>query len=159
MEDQIFETILKNTYTVFQFKHRLRILKSNFNQKFYGGDLQIEPAEDDINWMKTLPQTFFQSFTADNQAQIFTFLEGKLKETPALTLNLAFNPPDELINEMGEFYRQKFTSFKLIDLKFDLSLIAGCSMIWKGAYKDYSLKARIEERKEEIMQSFRKFLR
>ncbi len=157
--DEIFEIILKNTYTVFQFKHRLRILKSSFGQKFYGGELTIEPAEDDLRWMKTLPQTFFQAFTPDNQTQIFTFLEIKLKETPALTLNLAFNPPDELINELGEYYRQHFTSFRLIDLKFDLSLIAGCSMVWKGVFKDYSLKSRIEDRKDEIMHSFRKFLR
>lgn len=157
--DQTFETILKNTYTVFQFKHRLRILKSHFAQKFYGGALQIEPAEDDLRWMKTLPQSFFEFFTADNQAHVFTFLEGKLKETPTLTLNLAFNPPDELINELGEYYRKNFTSFQLIDLKFDLSLIAGCSIVWKGVFKDYSLKNRIEERKEEIMQQFRKFLR
>ena len=157
--DQIFETILKNTYTVFQFKHRLRVLKSHFAQKFYGGEFQIEPAEDDLKWMKTLPESFFQSFTSDNQVQIFTFLEGKLKETPTLTLNMAFNPPDELINELGEYYRKNFSSFKLIDLKFDLSLIAGCSMVSNGIYKDYSLKARIEEKKDEIMQQFRKFWR
>ncbi|MBI2017776.1 hypothetical protein HYS92_01875 [Candidatus Daviesbacteria bacterium] len=157
--DQIFEAILGKTYTVFQFKHRLRILKSNFAQKFYGGAILIEPTAEDLKWLKLLPETFFQQFTPANLEETFSFLESKLKQTPTLALNLAFNPPDELITELGEYYRKNFNSFKLIDLKFDLKLIAGCSLVWNGVYKDYSLKARIEERKEVILQSFKKFLR
>ena len=156
--DPIFETILKNTYTQSQFKHRLRILKSFVSQKLFGGqDSQLN--ETDLAWIKTLPEAFFQNFTKDNCTDYFKAVEERLANTPSLMLNIAFEPNDEALSEIGQFTRTNFTSFKLLDFKYDPSVIAGCVLNWKGISKDYSVREAIEEKKEVLLESFKKFLR
>lgn len=157
--DEIFNVILKNTYTTSQFKHRLRILRDFFNQKFFSGISQIELTEVDKKWLSSLPKDFFEKFTKDNLTSTFTTLDTKLSQTPTLVLNIAFDPTDEALAQIGEYTRKNFTSFSLIQTKYDPRLIAGCSLIWKGINKDYSLKSQIEGKKEAILENFKKYLR
>jgi len=47
----------------------------------------------------------------------------------------------------------------VFDFKVDPSLIGGCAFVYKGVYKDYSLRARISDNKDKIIGEFRKYFK
>jgi len=167
--NNILATILKDTYSLSQLKHRLRILKSNLLKTFFGGitstSEESKPTSEvthpeDSNWLKSLPQSFYQQFNKDNVYQIFSDLEKMTTNLPILTMYLAFEPDEATLNQLGTFVRQTFNfPLLLLDIKINPNLIAGTALVWKGIYKDYSLHAKIEEKRNEISQGFKRFLR
>lgn len=160
MDQEILNTLLKDTFTLTLVKHRLRILKNNLLTKHFGSETPAEQlSNEDQNWLNSLPPAFFQKFTKDNVYQIFEQIEAKINSMPLLLIYLPFEATDQAVFQIGSFIRQNFTSLSLFDIKFNPNLIAGCALSFRGIYRDYSLKAKIEERKSQILESFRKFLR
>lgn len=175
--DEILAVILQDTYSLTQFKHRLRTLKSNLIETFFGethlastsGEEssfgtgptpEVNLAPQDLDWLKSLPSGFYQNFTKDNVYQVFTNLEGEIPKLKILIMYLSFEPDDVTLNQIGQASRKAFASpLLLLDIKLNPILIAGPALSWKGVLRDYSLKAKLTERKEEILQSFKKFLR
>lgn len=160
--DEILTIILKDTYSLSQLKHRLRILKSNLLKTFFGGESNqaLSLTAQDLNWLRNLPESFYQKFTKDNIYQILSDLEKGIPNLPTLTMYLTFEPDDATLGQLGSVTRKTFSSPSLIlDIKLDLNLIAGVALVWKGVYKDYSLRSKIESRKAEIFEGFKKFLR
>ena len=69
--NDLMPVLLKDTYSLSQLKHRLRILKTNLLKSFFGGQAEsIPPA--DLNWLKSLPSPFYTNFTKDNVYKIFS---------------------------------------------------------------------------------------
>lgn len=161
MDNTILNTILKDTYSLGQFKHRLRILKSNLLKTFFGGEEEnASPSPEDLNWLKSLPDNFYQKFNKENVYEIFSGLEKKSVGLPTLTIYLTFEPNDENLTQLGSFSRKTFNlPSLLLDTKLNPDLIAGTALVWKGIYKDYSLKSKIEARKEEMTTGFKRFLK
>lgn len=159
--DEIFSTILNETFTLTQLKLRLRILKSHLLNTFFGSDSPAEPLNQlDLDWQSSLPKTFYQHFNKDNVYDIFKDLESSLNQLQVLTIYLVFEGSDQISKELGTVARKTFNKPSLLlDIKYDSRLIAGCSLVWKGVYHDYSLISKIEGKKAEILQSFKKFLR
>ncbi len=159
--DQILTIILKDSFSLIQLKNRLRILKSNLLQTYFGGTTEAIPtATGDANWLKSLSQDFYQKFNKDNVYQIFSDLEKMIAKLPTLTIYLVFEPDDPTLNQIGSYSRRTFASpTLLLDIKIDPRLIAGTALAWKGVYKDYSLRMKIEGKKVEIAEGFRRFLR
>lgn len=157
--NSILNTILKDTYTLILLQHRLRILKSYLISQLFGANGQALPAED-LTWLKSLPPNFYQQFTKDNIYQLFLEGENQLQKIPALIIYLPFEVDDQAQSSLGEAVRKTFAKADLVlDIKYDPALIAGCALVWKGVYKDYSLRAKIEEKKGEVLENFKKFLR
>lgn len=158
--NEILNTILKDTYSLAQLKHRLNILKSYFLKAFFGNLEQTAPvSKEDLNWLNSMPEIFYQQFNKNNVYQIFDDLENlTLKITP-LTIYLTFEPDNVTLAQIGAYARKAFGTALLLDIKFNPGLIAGCSLSFKGIQKDYSLRVKIEERKLQISEGFKKFLR
>ncbi|MBU1000608.1 hypothetical protein KKE78_04405 [Patescibacteria group bacterium] len=159
--EEILNIILKNTYSLSQLKHRLRILKSNLLKTFFGGENQtLNSTTQDLNWLESLPENFYRKFTKDNIYQIFADLEKKISNLPTLAMYLTFEPNDTTLYQVGSVARKTFNYPSLIlDIKLDPNLIAGAALVWKGVYKDYSLRAKVENRKAEIIEGFKKYLK
>lgn len=162
--DNILTTILQNTYSLNQLKTRLRLLKSNLLKTFFGGEAATVPdsqslSAENITWLKSLAPGFYEIFNKDNVYQTFTDLEAKINSLPTLTMYLTFEPDDITLSQIGAFARKTFGPNFLLDTKIDPTLIAGTALVWKGVRKDYSLKAKIAEKKDVISQEFKKFLR
>lgn len=156
--NNLLNTILKDTYTLTSLKHRLNILKTSLLQKFFGAQEQVL-AEKDLSWLKSLPTNFIKKFNKDNVYNIFTQLEKQVTELETLTIYLAFEPDENTYLSIGTFARKSFGSSLIVDTKLDPKLIAGAALVWKGVYRDYSLRSQIEQKKSEILQQFKKFLR
>lgn len=160
----ILNTILINTYSLTQLKHRLGLLKAYLEGQIFGIEkpqafTQIDP------WIKTLPQDLLSQFNKDNLTSIFESLQTQIAKLEVLTIYLTFDPDESTLTQAGEMVRKMYGSPReagriiLLDVKYDPNLIAGAALVWKGLYKDYSLRSKIEDKKEEILQSFQKFLR
>lgn len=156
--DEILAIILKDTYSLSQLKHRLRILKSSLLKVFFGGqDLSFSPAE--LNWLKSLPNQFYQKFNKDNVYQIFAEIEKETNNLKTLTMYLTFEPDEATLSQLGNYVRANFSQTLVLDIKLNPTLIAGTALVWNGVYRDYSLKAKLESKKAEILQEFKRFLR
>lgn len=155
----ILEIILKNTYSLTQLKRRIRALKEYLSVKLYStGDAYQYLDEQDAKWIKSLPEDFLSKFTSDNISTIFLEIEAEIQKLPILTIFISIEATEGVIEQIGSFVKNNFSSFKLIETKYDPNLIAGCALSWNGVYRDYSLRARVEEKKMEILQGFKKYL-
>lgn len=152
------EKILESTFTVSQMRHRVRILREHISRKLFNtsNTKQLELA--DLEWVNLLGKPFLDQFTKDNCDQIFKYLEDYLQNLKPLIIYFAFEPVKELNDQVGLMLRQNFTNHKVFDAKIDPGLVAGCALSFNGIYKDYSLRVRIAQEKEKIMQNFKKFL-
>lgn len=158
--NDILDTILKDTFTLLQLRHRLRVLKSYLLKAIFGSSDNKPLSQQDLNWLSLLPESFYKSFSKDNIYTIFDETEKQSYKIPTLTIYLPFEATDNICLLVGSYARKTFQNPKLLlDAKFDLSLIAGTALVWKGVYRDYSLRAAIEARKEEILTGFKKYLR
>ena len=156
--NEILATVLKDTYSLTQLKHRLNLLKSYLLKAFFG-NLEATPIPpQDLNWLNSLPEQFYQQFNKDNVYTIFNQLGSAVSKFTPLTIYLSFDPDDATLSQIGTNARKIFGNYLVLDTKFDGNLIAGCSLVWKGVIKDYSLRAKIEQRKAEILEGFKKFL-
>lgn len=157
---EIINIILDNTYSLTSLKHRLKILKAYFLKAFFGNNEQTPAlSSQDLNWLHSLPEAFYRQFNKDNVYNIFDSLENLVAKITPLTAYLAFEPDETTLAQIGTYARKLFGHTLLLDIKLDPKLIAGCALSWKGIYKDYSLHARIKEKRVEILDSFKKFLR
>lgn len=158
--NNILTTILKDTYSLTQLKHRVRILKAYLLKHLFASTTDSSPSPVDLNWLKSLSADFYHQFNKDNVYQIFTDLEKQITNCPVLTMYLTFEPDEMALPQIGSFARQQFNKPSLIlDIKIDPNLITGAALAWKGVYKDYSLRLKIGQRKAEIFQGFKRFLR
>lgn len=158
--NDILTAILNDTFSITQYKTRVRLLKSNLLKTFFGGENETSfPSPQELNWLKSLPENFYQKFNKDNVYQILSDLDKEIAKLPILTILLTFEPDEVTFSSLGMFARKIFGPSLMLDIKLDPRLIAGAALIWNGVYRDYSLRAKIEEKKVEISQSFKKFLR
>lgn len=157
--DQILTTILKDTYSLTTLKHRLRVLKSYLSSVIFQSGVKEEFAASDSTWLGSFPPAFIQQFNKDNISPVFADMESKIKKLKILTMYLPFDTDEQTLIQIGEKTRRTFGSLIVLDIRFNPNLIAGCALSWNGVYKDYSLRSQIEARKNEILESFKKFLR
>ncbi len=155
--NDILTIILKDTFTLTQLKTRLKALKVYLIKEFFGGDIEQSPS--DLNWLSNLPQSLYQQFTKDNVYKTFEDIEEAVHTLPVLTVYLTFEPNENSLYQIGSFVRKLYATSLLLDIKLDLNLLAGCAFVWKGVFRDYSLRAKLEEKKPEIINNFKKFLR
>ena len=157
MTNDYLATILSNTYTISQLKHRILILKDYLQETLFGGAKKTDLANEDTLWLNSLPKDFLQKFTKDNTYDIFASLEKEAGLIKTLTMYLTFEPDSTTLTQIGT--RAKTLFPVLLDIKYDPKLIAGTALVWNGVYKDYSLHSKIEQKNSEILESFKKFLR
>lgn len=162
MDNQILNVILKETYTTLQLKHRLRIFKDYLTSQLFVSPAPLPQKEippQDLAWLSSLGEGTYKQFNKDNVYKILSLIEEQAGKITSLVIYLPFELDDSSAGLIGQYMRKIFSQVYLLDVKFNPLLIAGCTLSFKGIYKDYSLRARIEEKKEEILESFKKFLR
>ncbi len=156
--DNVLSLILKDTYTLTLLKHRLSILKSHLVSHFFTDKTEDSTNQADLAWIKSLPDDFYKKFDKDNVYEYFSIAESEIEDLTTLIIYLPFQTDEHIEAQIGELTRKIFNPNLMLDCKYDPNLIAGCALVWKGIYKDYSLRVKIEERKAEVLESFKKYL-
>lgn len=155
----ILDTILTNTYTIQDLHHRVRILKSQLENKLFGQSQTNEFSPDDSGWLSSMPPLFIKEFTKDNFYSSFNELEDQIKKLKPLVIYLGFEPKQQQIESIGEWLKNNLNQTKLFEIKIDPSLLGGVALVNGGVYRDYSLRTRIQEQSQTILAEFKKYIR
>lgn len=156
---EILNIILANTYTLISLKKRFRILKEYLEKEIFGGDIKLELSIEDQTWLNSLPKSLLappdqRTFTATMEQ-----LGKRISAIEPLVLYVTFDMPGDQLSTLTVYIRKLLNSpLCLLDIKKDPNLIAGAALVYKGVYKDYSLKSKIEQNKEKILLEFQRSL-
>lgn len=157
---QILDSISKQSQTYYQLVRRVRTIKENLEKKLYGKTIQQEEVSgDDQQWLNSLDESFWGNFSRENFSQVFESVDQDILKIIPLVIYTAFEVSPNQIKELSGFIKEKFGENMLIELRYDPTLIAGCALVWKGNYKDYSLRSRIEESKREVFSTFKSYIK
>ncbi len=166
MENTLLTAFLQNTYSTYQARKHLLILKHELEKRFFNSQQKSEDTESaqdstDTMWLTSLDEDFFKPFNQMNAYQVLDDLEKEIKKNPTITLFIAFTMPEEEINRLGVWLRIHMVRIPnlLCEIKIDPNLLAGCALSFKGIYKDYSLMQRIEANKQQIIANLKNYLK
>ena len=154
----ILDTILTNTYTIQDLHHRVRLLKSHLENILFGHHRE-ELSPEDSSWISSLPEIFISQFNKDNIYSSFSEVEGQIKLLSPLVVYLAFEPGQEQIDSIGQWFKKNLAKLPVFEIKIDPGLLGGVALVNGGVYKDYSLKSRIQEQGEIILAEFKRYIR
>jgi hypothetical protein len=177
MEDQILNEILKDTYTVNSFKKRFQALRLKLVGEIYvrkeskESEASTHPTQTagldssdskskEQEWLAGFDQKLLSQLTSDQFSAMSDHIDQYLAGLNSLTIYFVFLPDHAQIKNIGEWLRKSLNNPKLIfNVKVDPGLIGGCAIVYKGVYKDYSMKAKISENKGQLIEEFRKYFK
>lgn len=151
------DKLLANSYSTQQLRNRLRILKSYLEKKFFNKEDGQDIDQMDNQWLESLGDEFLNQFTQINAYEKLKQMEDEIDKIIPLIIYVAFEMPQEEIEKMGIWLRLQMATSLVCEVKVDPNLIAGCALSWKGVYKDYSIRQKIENSQEQILSSLKQF--
>jgi len=84
-----------------------------------------------------------KAFLTKTQADIATL--------PTLPITLAFEPQDQTLKVLSDWFALNVKRQVLFDIKVDHSLVAGAAMTFNGKFLDFSVKPKFDEILKNIM--------
>lgn len=72
-----------------------------------------------------------------------------LENFRSLKLAIAFSPSQSIVSEISSWAKTNIGEDVLVDLTYDESVIGGAQITFEGEFKDYSIRKKFEEAKEE----------
>lgn len=129
--------------------------------------------DNQISWISSLDASLLQDMAPDNAPAFFADLEAGIDQVKTVVLyvptDIDEDPTQALtpvgsnqpsaqeqqlaIDSLGAWFKKNLGPQTLFEIKYDSELIGGCALSYKGTYKDYSLKVRIDENKTEILKN------
>lgn len=166
MQQELLNEILKKTFRYYDLVRRVRILKSILTKKHFGAtEIEQKGLEKeelirahDQTWLESLDPKILEKINKENLYQIFTDMEKTILELKYLIIYLTFEINEQEIEKLGNYLRQSYGQNFLYETSFDPDLIGGCALSWNGNYKDYSLRSKINDNKQTVLESLRKVL-
>lgn len=152
----LLDYILSDTYTQTDALRRLRLIKYLALQKLFGSSKEKEEeiSPEDSAWLSTQDKTL-ALLTRENVYEETEAVTDKILSINPLVVYLPFELLYQEVQKLGRRLRTTYGKNFLVEVKIDPNLIAGCALVWNGIYKDYSLRQKIQEQKEKILQVFR----
>lgn len=68
-----------------------------------------------------------------------------LADLPVLSMTLAFTPSRDFLTDIIKGLREQYENNLILDILVDENIIGGAVVTYKGQYRDYSLRKRLEE--------------
>ena len=156
---EVLNIISANSYTIIGLKKRVRILRQYLEKQFFGGSVNLNLSAEDQFWLNSLSKTLLASFNKDNFYKLIEELNEQITSIKPLVVYIAFDMPEDQLALLTQYIRKSLMAPLLfLEVKQNPILIAGAAFVYKGVYKDYSLKSRIEQNKEKILLEFKRSL-
>lgn len=158
--DKLLKKFLENTYSVTQARNRLMLLRNLLQKKYYNSSNVFKgPTPSEKEWIESLGDEFFSSFNQSNIDQALLELQKAVGELDKIMISIAFEIPEDEVEKLGIWVRQNFKTRVILDFKYDLSLIAGCALFWKGNFRDFSVRSNIDKNRAQVLSTLTKFVR
>jgi F0F1-type ATP synthase delta subunit len=74
-----------------------------------------------------------------------SLLQQTVSQLPLLTLTIAFQPKEETLKLLADWFPLNLKQQILLDITVDPSLIAGAILSYNGKHQDYSIKPTVEK--------------
>ncbi len=165
MDTQLLDQILRDNFTPTSCLRRLHLLKDLMAKKLFQKDQVLKKSEllllgkEDADWINTIDKSLLDELNGKNYDQIFQSVEEKIKQIQPLTIFVPLAFSNDQVIEIGLYLRRTYGSNFLMETKIDPSLIAGAALSWKGIYKDYSLKKRMEDQKPLVLNALKQYIK
>lgn len=146
----IITILIKDIYTKSEVQQKLRAVTDYFNLTLYGSGRGSEtPPDEAIAPLvsKLLPKKDKKAI--ENLKDNLPKAVKTLEQIPPVVLYLPFELPEANLKEIALSLRAILPN-ALLEIKYSTFLIAGCALSYRGIYKDYSIKAKLGEKREEI---------
>ncbi len=143
------QIILAQSYSRTEALRRLRLIRLVVEKRLFNSEAVIETNPFDEEFMQSLKAEFYQKFNQENLEAKFLEAEEELRTEAALIIYLPVELPVRLQQEVGKRVREMWPGVQLVDWKLDVGLIAGAALVWKGKYRDYSIRPKLEKIKAE----------
>lgn len=173
---RLVSSFLEKNFTKAQAQRRLRVLQDFLNWALFEnsgkelGSDSIKTFVDsklintdpkfylmDGQFMESLGVEYMRQFDARNLTKQLGELESGIGKTRQVVIYLALELPPAEIERLGQWFKQNVGSDCLIDIQYKASLIGGAALSFGGTVKDYSIRARIESEKKEILKTLLDF--
>ena len=153
----MFPKLVSQTYTISDLEQKLQFLKLYLKLQFFGGENKNNNKfrSEDLIWLESMPADFLKGITVENLEKTFEQLETQVKTLKSLAILVPTELPPKTIAEITNKLRKDYGPNFFIEIKIDPNLIAGCALVWNGSLRDYSLKAKIDEMRPEILAIFK----
>jgi len=164
MED-ILALILRDNFTPTSCIRRLHLLENLISKKIFQKDqpakssvLSLLPQEDS-DWVKTISPDLLKNITERNFEQIFRQAEEQIKQIQPLVIFVPFIFANDQILEIGLYLRRNYGEKFLFETKIDPNLVAGAALSWKGNYKDYSLRKKMDDQQQLVLSTLKQYIK
>lgn len=157
---KILDLLTSHSKTTHEASRYIMLLKSYLEAEYFNSPLDLNELNDaEKAWIKTLgEENISQTISKDSLGEILKEVKSAVEKIDILVLFTAVELTTEGYNEVIKKVRSLTNKHLLIDFRLDPTLVAGCSLIWKGVYKDYSLKSRIEKNRDLILSQFKAYI-
>lgn len=156
--DSLIQKVIDNSYTKTDITRRTRLLREYLEKTFFTPEMHEmtkflitrQATTDDIDTFLSWGEDFFNTFTRDNIYSIMSDIDDRVKHAPIVVLYIPYDPVPAEVVKLGKWFRRSVSAGILVDLHTDPSLLGGCAFVWKGMYRDYSLRYYMLKKREEI---------
>lgn len=164
MEEKILDQLLKDAYTLEEFRKKYQEFKRLAEARLYESESGVKNQKSeegggvkDGEKSGELEDLAGQLKSGDF-VRVSEYIEDFMRTHEALAIYFVFMPEKEQIREIGNWLRTNLKNPRQIfQIKVDPALIGGCAIAYKGVYKDYSLRSKIGESKSKLIEEFRKY--
>lgn len=162
MTTDLLKVILADTFTKNAAEKKLLTLKNHLLDTMFTTSPKKEAKSENpelATWLTKVNKKALEDITNKNVYAVFDKAESELKAVEPLVLYLPYELPEEEMTAIGLRLRRDYGENFLMEVTIDPNLIAGCALSFKGIYKDYSVKQRIADNKQAILESFKQYVK
>jgi len=76
--------------------------------------------------------------------EFFNKIQKKISSLPIISLTVAFDPNEDTLNKLSEWFSLNLKKQFLFDIKTDRKIIGGAAILTNGKYSDYSIKPKFD---------------
>lgn len=154
----LLSQFIKETYTKKDIARRLRLLREYFEGGFFTfTEMEVtkfllgkHATMDDIHVFVSWGKDFYDAFSKETMYARINALHEAVKKLPHVVMYIPYEPVPAEIVKLGKWCRQNIGGDLVVDLRTDITLLGGCAFVWKGVYRDYSLRYYMRKKKAEI---------
>ena len=159
-------TVLKTCYTRNDISRRLRLLRDYLEQNYFTENrmdmtkflVMRRATTDDIDAFIGWGDDFFKSFTRKTAYALIDNMTEKVKTLQVASLYIPYEPVPAEINKIGSWFRGNIGPTVILDIHADPTLLGGCAVVWKGTYRDYSLRYYMLKKRQEIVRVIEEYV-
>ncbi len=155
--------LIQHTYVRSHLMYRISLLGEFFDFVFFTKNSSVldaniidlfasesKESQQDIDFLKMLPQTFMDAFARDSFREILSSMLEELQNLTVFSISVPVKFQLEQTDKIGKWVRNTLNNDIILDISIDSDISVGCQFVWKNILYDFSLKHYIELHKKEL---------